>query len=70
MEGRLALRRELLYSFLLVADRTKGMHRAPFGWAGPGVVEILTKWLNSARLETRTKESNVCASIRVLNPDA
>ncbi len=29
-----------------------------------------TKWLSSTRLETRTKESNIYASIWVTNPDA
>ncbi len=41
------------------------------GWApGDGsssrVLVMLTKWFSSTRLETRTKESNIYASIRVL----
>ena len=31
---------------------------------------ILTKWFSSTRLETRTKESNIYASIWVANPCA
>jgi hypothetical protein len=31
---------------------------------------MLTKWFSFTRLETRTKESNIYASIWVLNPDA
>ena len=31
---------------------------------------MLTKWFSGARLETRTKESNIYASIWVTNPDA
>ena len=30
--------------------------------------EILTKWMDPSRLVTRTKESNMYASIRVANP--
>jgi hypothetical protein len=32
--------------------------------------EILTKWFSVTRLETRTKESNIYASIWVENPNA
>jgi hypothetical protein len=34
------------------------------------VFEILTKWFSLTRLETRTKESNIYASIWVVNPCA
>ena len=33
-------------------------------------IAMLTKWFSSTRLETRTKESNIYASIWVENPDA
>ena len=32
--------------------------------------DLCTKWFLSTRLETRTKESNIYASIWVENPDA
>ena len=34
---------------------------------GPHAPCLLTKWFHPTRLETRTKESNICASMRVAN---
>ncbi len=34
------------------------------------IITILTKWISSTRLETRTKESNIYASIWVENLNA
>lgn len=51
----------------------KVMPRAPLA-AGVGALDaalgILTKWFSLTRLETRTEESNIYASIWVANPDA
>ena len=54
-----------------------GLRTTSVGWLGLvlGVAArcpfaILTKWLLLTRLETRTKESNIYASIWVQNSDA
>ncbi len=35
-----------------------------------GAITVSTKWFSSSRLETRTKESNMCASAEVENLSA
>ena len=52
------------YSLLLLGS---------FGITQAGIacaLEMLTKWISSPRLETRTKESNMHASTGVANPRA
>ena len=44
--------------------------RARRGWPHPGASRMLTKWAQPTRLGTRTKESNVCASVMVANHGA
>lgn len=53
---------------------TSALQGAPFEWLGEAgtisVFGMLTKWPHTTRLETRTKETIVCASIWVENPHA
>ena len=56
---------------LLRASRSRSLNRgvgAPgYAWHLPDM-SLVTKWFHSTRLETRTKESNICASSWVEKP--
>ena len=56
----------------VVCVDSKGVYVRDGGYRGVAlyVVEMLTKWVQTTRLETRTKESNMCASVWVANPNA
>jgi hypothetical protein len=53
-----------------VANKVVILEKRDTGSATIRVFAILTKWFSLTRLETRTKESNIYASIWVENPDA
>jgi hypothetical protein len=57
-------------ALLRVANKVVPFKKRGTGWATIRVFAILTKWFSLTRLETRTKESNIYASIWVENPDA
>ena len=57
--------------FQLLGDQRSAVVKSVYwGALASAGFAMLTKWFSYTRLETRTKESNIYASIWVPNPDA
>jgi hypothetical protein len=60
-----------LLVLLRVREQSSVCGIGEYYWGAPVAgFAMLTKWFSFTRLETRTKESNIYASIWVTNPDA